>query len=86
MLQTLHEQHPDDYLIIDDGYADDGLSLFAYPPPFDDRINRGALDEFLAEKGIRQGHQDCVIYLSPEESFDYALATWKENGVRPRRT
>jgi len=85
MLQKLHKQHPDDYLIIDDGYADDGLSLF-YPPPLHDVINRSALAEFLAEKGIRQGHQDCVIYLSPVESFDYALATWKENGERPRRT
>jgi hypothetical protein len=73
LLDTLHKNNPQKFLIIDDSGSEDGLSLYE---TLDGNINRGALDAFLAKMGPLTGVQNCVIYLSPYRSLEQSVDIW----------
>jgi hypothetical protein len=78
LFENQRELHPKKYFLYFDNYSadeDGGTLLFN---EITGALNKRALKAFLAQNGKVIGLQNCIIYVTPKNSMDHALANWKE--------
>lgn len=78
LFKRQRELYPKEYFLYFDNYSaddDGGTTLFNEATG---ALKKRELKAFLAQNGKVVGLQNCIIYVTPKDSMEYAQENWKE--------